>query len=380
MRLSALRPPSSVVRLLSSVLLLPSLAFAQGALTPSSAPAASMKRLDQIEARCPVQTGAPGVTGSPTTGFTISAAGSYYLTGDITVASGNAITITASPVTLDLNGFTLSSTANPATGYAIKGTLARIANGRIHCSGTASTTGFSGAGFAHGISLSSGAVTGVSVTGVSGTGIGGAGLVTHCSARQAGTGIGGDIVADCTVSACRTTGISGTIAVRSTADTFGKGIGATVVADVTATSTAGDAITATVVRTSIGLADSGYGIDAKVVHGSTGRSRVSSTGTGPTGLRADIVYNGHGTTASPNAYGIWAGLVAFNCTSGNTAGGMGLWVDQGPAVFSKAIISGAGGSDAAITAPLAIGCTVSGLPVGMSGVDTPADMKFLGTP
>jgi hypothetical protein len=361
-------------------LLLPSLAFAQGALTPASAPAASMKRLDQIEARCPVQAGAPGVTGSPTTGFTISAAGSYYLTGDIAVASGNAITITASPVTLDLNGFTLSSTANPAAGYAIKGGLARISNGRIQCAGTASATGFSGPGFTSGISLTSGSVTRVSVAGISGTGISGAGLVTHSSVRQSGIGINAGIVADCTASACRTTGIASTIAVRSTADTFGQGINAAVVADTTATSSAGDAIVGTVVRSSIGLSDTGYGIDAKVVHDSTGRSRVDSAGTGPTGLRTYIAYNCHGTTASSNAYGIQATYVAFNCTTGNTAGGLGLWVEKGPAVFSKAFISNAGGNDVAISAPLAIGCTVSGLPAGMSGVGTPADMKFLGTP
>jgi hypothetical protein len=370
---------SSMKHLPLLALFLPALAFAQGALTPAAAPAASMKRLDQIEARCPVQAGAPGVTGSPTTGFTISAAGSYYLTGDITVASGNAITITASPVTLDLNGFTLSSTANPATGYAIKGGLARIANGRIQCAGTASATGFSGPGFAFGISLSSGSVTRVSVAGISGTGIGGADLVAHSSTREAGTGISAGIVAACTASACRTTGIASTIAVGNTADTFGQGINASIVADTTATSSGGAAITGTVVRSSIGLADSGYGIDAKVVHTSTGRSRVSSAGTGATGLRTDIAYNCHGTTASPNAYGIRANYVAFNSTSANTAGGLGLLVDNGPAVFCRATISNASG-DTAISAPLAIGCTVSGLPAGMSGVDTPADMKFLGTP
>ena len=361
-------------------LLLPSLAFAQGALTPAAAPAATMKRLDQIEARCPVQAGAPGVTGSPTTGFTIAAAGSYYLTGDIAVASGNAITITASPVTLDLNGFTLSSTANPAAGYAIQGRLARIFNGRIQCAGTAAAGGFSGSGFAHGISLTGGAVTRVSVAGVSGTGIGGAALVTHSSARQAGYGIGAGIVADCTASACRVSGISGTIAVRCTADTFGEGINAKVVADALATSSAGDAIVGTVVRSSIGLSDTGYGIDAKVVHDSTGRSRIDSAGTSPTGLRTYIAYNCHGTTASPNAYGIRATYVAFNSTTGNTAGGVGLWVEKGPAAFCKAFISNPGGNDTAIKAPLAIGCTVSGLPAGMSGVDTPAAMKFLGTP
>ena len=70
-----------------------------------------MKTLDQIEPRRPISK----------LPFTINQPGSYFLTDNLqfTAASGNAITITVSNVTLDLMGFTLSS-SNPVTGVGIK--------------------------------------------------------------------------------------------------------------------------------------------------------------------------------------------------------------------------------------------------------------------
>jgi hypothetical protein len=57
-----------------------------------------MKTLQEVEPRTPISS----------LPFTISQPGSYYLTGDLTGASGqNAILITSSNVTLDLMGFTL---------------------------------------------------------------------------------------------------------------------------------------------------------------------------------------------------------------------------------------------------------------------------------
>jgi hypothetical protein len=108
--------------------------LAQGPLTPPGAPAPTMKSLDQIEAR----TAIPKSPATPVSGphYTISQPGSYYLTGNIEVASGNGINITASNVTLDLNGFAIiSKTVSPAAGNAID--LAanlrsiEIKNGRI---------------------------------------------------------------------------------------------------------------------------------------------------------------------------------------------------------------------------------------------------------
>jgi len=63
-------------------------AFSQGPLTPPGAPTPSMKSLDQIEART-------AISSAP---FYITSSGSYYLTQNLTVASGNAITIAAGDV------------------------------------------------------------------------------------------------------------------------------------------------------------------------------------------------------------------------------------------------------------------------------------------
>jgi len=81
----------------------------QGALTLPGTPAPSMKTLTQIEPRTPISS-AP---------FTISQSGSYYLTGNLTVSSGDAITFAANGVTLDLAGFSITSTKASAAGTAI---------------------------------------------------------------------------------------------------------------------------------------------------------------------------------------------------------------------------------------------------------------------
>jgi parallel beta-helix repeat protein len=72
--------------------------FAQGSLMPPGPPAPTMKTLAQIEPRTPISV-------VPTN---ILNPGSYYLTTNLTVASDvTAITVQASDVTLDLNGFAL---------------------------------------------------------------------------------------------------------------------------------------------------------------------------------------------------------------------------------------------------------------------------------
>src|ERR1017187_359451 len=119
--------------------------FAQGPLTPPGPPAPTMKTLSQVEPRTPI---------TNTTAVTISSPGSYYLTTNITVTAGDAITITASQVTLDLNGFTVSSTASPAngTGILLQGGNADITilNGHIKGGVTYGIGGvYSGPGFAN---------------------------------------------------------------------------------------------------------------------------------------------------------------------------------------------------------------------------------------
>jgi hypothetical protein len=96
--------------LVGSLMILSSLSFAsaQGPLTPPGPPAPTMKTLDQIEARIPL------------TGKIINTPGSYYLTGNITLADdlSDQITIRADDVTLDLNGYTI--TMNSTSKHPIK--------------------------------------------------------------------------------------------------------------------------------------------------------------------------------------------------------------------------------------------------------------------
>lgn len=63
-------------------------------------------------------------------GGTITAAGSYYLTEDITASSGTVITIGANDVTLDLNGHTIT-VPSAGTGIYCAYSNSRITNGHV---------------------------------------------------------------------------------------------------------------------------------------------------------------------------------------------------------------------------------------------------------
>ena len=80
--------------------------FAQGSLTPSGAPAATMKTLQQVEPRIDVMT----LAGDASTEIIINSPGSYYLTDNLAVTKTFGIMINVSGVTLDLNGFVISGT------------------------------------------------------------------------------------------------------------------------------------------------------------------------------------------------------------------------------------------------------------------------------
>ena len=72
---------------------------AQGNLTPSGAPAPTMKTLNQIEPRTPISS----------LPLTITTPGSYYFTTNLTSAGAtDGITIATNNVTIDLMGFELS--------------------------------------------------------------------------------------------------------------------------------------------------------------------------------------------------------------------------------------------------------------------------------
>jgi parallel beta-helix repeat protein len=107
------------------LILLAQCSFAQGPLTPPGAPAPTMKTLDQIEPRIPLNTNtAPGDLGDQ---FVIAKPGSYYLTTNVIgVAPKTCIRIQASDVVLDLNGFSLIGVSNTLAGVFVPGGVINV--------------------------------------------------------------------------------------------------------------------------------------------------------------------------------------------------------------------------------------------------------------
>jgi hypothetical protein len=254
-------------------------------------------KLDTIDAKLEKRT---PISSLP---FTISTSGSYYLTGNLqfTAASGHAITIGASNVTLDLMGFTLSSTS-AVTGDAIhlNSALHNIAvvNGviagltTVTISGTApdQTWSVSPAGFAYGVraplgnschfnnlrisgcretGLAAGAqpvVTRVSATenGDVGISISDDGTVANCSASSnGGFGISGGSasVTSCSASSNGKNGISAATVASSKADRNGaNGIVALSVNDAASTFNNNAGIAASSVYNSTASNNGGHGI------------------------------------------------------------------------------------------------------------------------
>ncbi|HEX3625449.1 MAG TPA: hypothetical protein VH280_08490 [Verrucomicrobiae bacterium] len=223
-------------------------AFAQGTLTPPGPPGATMLTLSQIQPRTPISS----------VPITITQPGSYYLTTNVVCTVSNAIVISVSGVSLDLNGFTISSTvANAANGgkaILLSGGLQNItiANGFIQGGVTNNGSGvYSGSGFAYGIFYSGVTPVNVLVSRLSVSGcldggiylnLGDASVVESCTVRTTGSlGIdastvrqssvfdcGGDAIFGYQVSDCRgqSTGSGNGVFANSTArDCYGYSAG-----------------------------------------------------------------------------------------------------------------------------------------------------------
>jgi hypothetical protein len=331
-QLSAFRLPSSVFRLLSSSILLalPALALAQGSLTPPAAPAPTQRTLAQVETRTPVQAGAPGIYATAGGGFQIINSGSYYLTGNLEITSGFGIAINAGDVTLDLNGFTISSTEAKPTSYGIVLSLGKanitIRNGHIR-SGTTYDAGggtfVSGPGFSsgiYGLSLSCCTVEDVTVVGVPAYGIllnagSQTNAVRRCSATTCGnTGILAAQAIDCFAEQCAT-GIDAQIAVRCSGyGTTGTGIKTIVAAGCYADSGKSYGVEAKVVRDTFAMGSTLAAISAGCA---TNCRTYNSAGPGitVTGVASFCHTAGRsGTKLGPTI----TGRYAFGCTSDGT--------------------------------------------------------------
>jgi hypothetical protein len=334
----------------------PSFVIAQGTLTPPGAPAPTMKTLDQVEARTPISS-AP---------FTINASGSYYLTGNLAVTTGSAITISADDVTLDLNGFTISSTASPASGAGVRLSGVRrsvtVRNGGIRGTTTFASGAFTTGGFLDGIDGGASGAANLQFSDVSVAGVGDGGIITtlnlpisrnvieRCRVSVCGgAGIRAGTVRDCQVDAAGATAIQGTVVVNC----FGESVG---------TSATNHGIVGnTVVENCRGIADAGNGVSASAAQ----VSNSFGTSESATGLAALCATNCHGLSTSGS--GLFAPN-AHNCYGETTTGTNGI---NGSVIsFCRARRDGG----VAITCFNAIGCFVTG-----TGTVT-ATNKSLGTP
>jgi len=301
----------------SSFILLHS-AFGQGALTPPGAPAATMRTLDQIyargDARIPITNSASAMT--------ISAPGSYYLTGNLTVSSGDAIIIATNAVTLDLNGYTLRSTAASAAGYAIRLTNVlrniTIANGFIESGVTNNGSGvYSGSGFANGIYYSSSQpvnvlVARVSVAGCLNYGInlanGDSTVVESCTVRTVGFyGIYASTIKQSSAIDCGNSAITG----DQVSDCRGESSGSYGIYVITAlncfgSSYSGTGVSAITAQNCYGISSIGTGLYASKT--ATGCYGASTSGTG---LNAFIANSCSGSSTSGTGLSVTHNLNSF---------------------------------------------------------------------
>jgi hypothetical protein len=325
--------------------------FAQGSLTPPGGPAPTMKSLAQIEPRTPIAS-AP---------FTISAPGSYYLTTNLAITSGNAVTINASHVTLDLNGFTISSSdtgADPSgTGIllinsnTIPGQIGlrdiRIYNGNIAGSYTNNSGVWQGAGFGSGINFS-GSVSplNIGVRDVS---------VSGCFNYGILIGLSSTVVESCTVQSVGTYGIYASTISRSTVTFSGNHaiIGQTISECSGNALGAGAGIYATTVNHCYGVSQSGEGIYAQ--GSATGCYGQSATGAG---LHSDGAATGCYGISTGGGYGMIA-VAAENCYGESDGTGQGLYT-SGNAMNCRARTQGPGDAISATCANNCIGISHSG--------------------
>jgi hypothetical protein len=302
MKTSRLAPSALALALVSTINQQLSTTFAQGGLTPPGAPAPSMITLSQIEPRTPISS-AP---------YTISQPGSFFLTTNVTVSSANAIIIGTNSVTLDLNGFTISSTAASATGHGIllKSGLSdiTIANGHIQGGVTNNGSGvYSGTGFNYGIYYSGTAPVNVLVSRVSVSG-----CLDHGIYLNNGDST---LVENCTVRTVGSDGIFASTVKQSLAIDCGfHAIFAGQVSDCQGQSSgSGDGIVAATALNCSGSSGSGDGVSAYAAQNCYGNSNGSGDG-----VHADYIANGC-IGISVSGAGVFA-FIANVCHGASTTG------------------------------------------------------------
>ncbi len=320
-----------------------SITQAAGPLTPPGAPGAPAADMPSLlEVKSAALTCRKEIPASTTT-VLITTPGSYVLCGNITVAAGNGILISASCVTLDMNGFCISST-NPAStgaGIAIQGAREDVTIRNGHISSTAAyndqSSSWGGAGFADGINLRlDGAnwadnvnIDTVTVSGVRRHGIycGEEVIVNTTTLPVISVAISSN-VRDCSVRMCGGAGVVATNVNQCVVrQAYAQAVVAHSVSNCSASSFVSDGVVSYTATNCSGTSDgggrgvaghqslncrgsskTGYGVEAYTASNCQG---VSIDGQG---IHATIANGciGSSTSATTNQPGIWAGVSVSN--------------------------------------------------------------------
>lgn len=293
-------------------------AWGQGALAPSGAPAPNMKTLFEVQPRTAITNRNSLVA--------ISQPGSYYLTGSLTVSAGDAIDINANNVTLDLNGFTLSSTATPPSGTAVSLshslTNLTIVNGFVY--GAITNNGamlYGGGGFSQGI-YASAPIWNARVVGIQ---------VHGCGLRGIYLGTGTTtLVKGCHVTDVPWDGIAADLVLGSSASTGGGGNAAAIAAgtaiDCRGASYAGSGVQAThIAANCFGTSSTAAGIDTAIASNCRGDSvnqvgvrgqivkNCFGTSQKTSGVTTSLGSNSQGNTTASGSSGFYATYLATGC-------------------------------------------------------------------
>ena len=354
---------AATLLLLTTIIYQPSTAHSQGALTPPGPPAPTMITLAQIEPRSPISS-AP---------FTISVPGSYYVTTNLTVSGGDAITIAASGVTLDLNGFTISSTAPSAAGNGVllnSGLIdLTIFNGHVRGGVTNSGSGvYGGGGFGNGLFgyPQNVRVSGVSVSGCLYSGIylgnGDSTLVESCTVRTVGNyGIAASTIKTSVAKDCGGSGINGDQVADCRGESTGSsyGLSANLAVNCYGYSTSSHGVVANTTLNCSGFSSGGTGLNANTAE------NCQSGSISGVGLNANTALNCYGTSTSGK--GLNANT-AFNC-QGSSSSEVGLdaamaqncqgssgWFGLNASIAQNCYGSSSGGAIGLNASYIAIGC------------------------
>jgi hypothetical protein len=306
------------------------------AVTPGGLPQATMKTLHQVEPRTAIP--------ASTSGVVIGQSGAYYLTGNIEVADGAGVSIGASGVTLDLNGFSIISTnASPdngdhgiALGSNVKNITIR--NGVICGGGTSGKFRF---GIGHlaftsstnvtvadvtssdttqwGIALDPGSNSRVERCLVQTDGITGAiqaGLIADCSVI--GGSVYGRIVKGCSATTPGTSGIVADVVENCYATSAGTAIQAKCLVNSYGTGGGNNDVISAGVAQNVwaeGGSGNGDGIEATVLSNGFGKRQNDLAGTSSGhGINTNVVVAANGIAS--NGAGVNAQLASFvNATS-----------------------------------------------------------------